>query len=100
MVESAVELGTQHARGDHEVLLVELERVPDPQRPTTVPVPEVLALGEMFGKALAKPTEAITPKQARDLGIDATVIDAYAERPRGALRLEPVDDNAAKLAFE
>ena len=66
----------------------------------TVPAAEVLALGEMFGKALAKPVEPITPKQARDLGIDETVISAYAERPRGALRLEPVDDNAAALAFQ
>lgn len=66
----------------------------------TVPAGEAIALGEMFGVNLRKEPEAVTPNKARQMGIDATVIDAYAERPRGALRLEPVDDNAAKLAFE
>ncbi len=71
----------------------------------TVPAAEVIALGEIMGVAgLQKEPEAITPNQARiafkKAGIDGTVIDAYADRPRGALRLARVDDNAAKLAFE
>ena len=71
----------------------------------TVPADEVIALGALMGvTGLEKPAEAITPNQARTAfkkaGIDGTVIDAYADRPRGALRLARVDDNAAKLAFE
>lgn len=71
----------------------------------TVPAGEVFALAEIMGApALAKDAEPITPGQARDkflkAGIDASVIDAYAERPRGALRLARVDDSAAKLAFQ
>lgn len=71
----------------------------------TVPAAEVIALGELMGvPSLQKPAEAITPNQARDAfkkaGVDGSVINAYADRPRGALRLTRVDDNAAKLAFE
>lgn len=71
----------------------------------TCPPDEVVALGEIMGVGdLRKPLEAITPNQARDAfkkaGVDGSVINAYAERPRGALRLTGVDDNAAKLAFQ
>lgn len=70
----------------------------------TVPVAEVFALGDMLGADLRKPAEAITPGQARTalkkLGIDGEVISSYAEKPRGALRLVRVNDDAAKLAFE
>lgn len=65
-----------------------------------VPVAEALALGELYGVDLRKPAEPITPNQARKLGIDEAVISEYAERPRGAVRLERMDDNAARLAFE
>lgn len=64
------------------------------------PIPEVIALGTIFGVDLRKPQDAITPAQARKAGVDETVVAAYAETPKGALRLERVDDNAAKLAFE
>lgn len=68
------------------------------------PVDEVFALGDIFQVDLRKPPEAITPGQARAAlakgGIDATVISSYAEKPRGALRLARIDDDAAKLAFQ
>lgn len=71
----------------------------------TVPAAEVFALADLMGApAVQKEPEPVTPNQARSIfkkaGIDASVIDAYAERPRGALRLARVDDHAAKLAFE
>lgn len=70
-----------------------------------VPAAEVFALADLMGApAVQKASEPVTPQQAREIfrkaGIDASVIDAYAERPRGALRLARVDDRAAKLAFE
>lgn len=69
-----------------------------------VPPVEVFALGDMLGADLRKPAEAITPGQARTafkkLGIDGEVISSYAEKPRGALRLVRVNDDAAKLAFQ
>lgn len=64
-----------------------------------VPVAEVIALGDMLGVGLQKTPEAITPAQARKAGIDASVITAYADTPKGALRLTRVDDDAAALAF-
>lgn len=71
----------------------------------TVPAAEIFALAEVMGApAIAKEPEPVTPNQARDIfrkaGIDGSVIDAYAIRPRGALRLARVDDHAAKLAFD
>lgn len=69
-----------------------------------VPVAEVFALGDMLGADFRKPPEAITPGQARTalkkIGFDETVISSYADKPRGALRLLRVNDDAAKLAFE
>lgn len=66
----------------------------------TVPAAEAFALGELYGVDLRKPPEPITPNKARALGIDEAVISAYAERPRGAVRLERADDHAAALAFQ
>lgn len=70
----------------------------------TVPVGEVFALGDMLGADFRKPPEAITPGQARTalkrIGFDDSVISSYADKPRGALRLARVKDDAAKLAFQ
>lgn len=63
------------------------------------PPAEVFALGDMMGVDLRKPPEAITPNQARDLGLDAAVIAAYAERPSGAAKLTPRDASTAARVF-
>lgn len=63
------------------------------------PPAEVFALGDMLGVELRKPPEAITPNQARDLGLDAAVIAAYAERPTGAAKLTPRDASTAARVF-
>lgn len=64
----------------------------------TVPVEEVEALGALMGKALTS-VKPITPKQARDLGIDAAVISAYSDRRKGKLTVKPMDDTRAAKAF-
>lgn len=65
----------------------------------TVPVGQVLALGDNFGLDLRKPMEPITPAQARKAGLDDGLSRAFTMIPKGALRLKQVDDDAAALAF-
>lgn len=64
-----------------------------------VPAAQVIALGEIFGVSLRKEA-TLTPTQARKAGIPDEAFVGWTARPSGALRLKPVDDNAAKLAFE
>lgn len=62
------------------------------------PVEEVIALGDMLGHDLRK-RDAITPNQARKLGIDGAVIMAYSEKPRTGLKVVPDNGNKAKQVF-
>jgi hypothetical protein len=63
------------------------------------PVSEVLALGSMLGINLAKPPEAITPTQARKLGLPATLTTTYAGRSAGEMELVPDDGAKARKVF-
>ena len=66
----------------------------------TQPVADVIALGAMMGHDLAKPQEVITPAQARKKGIDDAVISAYSEKPKGEMKLRPLDENSIRKAFQ
>lgn len=63
-----------------------------------VPETEVIALGDMLGIKLRKDA-VVTPKQAKALGIDESVITAYSERPRTGLKVVPDNGNKAKQVF-
>jgi hypothetical protein len=65
----------------------------------TRPLPEIYALGDMFGKELRKPG-ALTPRQARDAGIDASVVAACSDRKKGEYKVVSVDDNQAAKVFK
>lgn len=54
----------------------------------------VIAMGEGFGLNLAKPIAAVTPKQARDLGMNPELVSALSTRPRAAATL--VEDKGVK----
>lgn len=57
-------------------------------------------MGDMMGVDLRKPDPAlVTPKQARKMGVDSTVIDAYAETPTGTQKLVKTDSDAALAVF-
>lgn len=63
------------------------------------PVADVVAMGELMGKDLRKAPEAVTPAQARKLGIDESVINLYSDRPRGELQLTRCDTSLARKVF-
>lgn len=66
-------------------------------------VDEVGFMGDMVGVDLRAPAKLITPTQARTLmkarKIEPKIIDQYAERPRGALKLVPESNIEARKAF-
>ena len=63
------------------------------------PITEVISMGKMLGQDLQKPAQAITPNQARKLGIDETVIKAYSETPRTGIKIVPDNGNKTKRIF-
>lgn len=56
----------------------------------TKPVEEILAMGELLGLELSKPTQLVTPAQARKAGLDEGLLSAYSERKAGSLKLTEV----------
>ncbi|HWI05617.1 MAG TPA: DUF2800 domain-containing protein [Acidimicrobiales bacterium] len=62
------------------------------------PVPEVVALGQLFSIDLVKPA-TITPAQARKAGLPAGIVAAYAERPARGLALVYDDGTQARKVF-
>ncbi len=62
------------------------------------PVTELVGMGDVMGVDLRKPVALITPTQAKKL-IDATVIDAYASRPKTAAKLVIDSTTAARKVF-
>lgn len=58
------------------------------------PASEVIAVGAMLGVPLAKKTEAITPRQAREAGLDPAIVAQLSTRPRAAATL--VEDDGTK----
>lgn len=56
--------------------------------------PAVIAMAQMMGLNVAKPPAAVTPKQARDLGMDPDLVAALSYRPRASATL--VEDEGVK----
>jgi hypothetical protein len=63
------------------------------------PAQKIADLGDLFGFDLRKPLAVLTPTQCVKKGIDKEVIDEYAHRPRGALRLVPDDTTRTRKIF-
>jgi hypothetical protein len=52
----------------------------------TLPTEQLIAVGKLLGKDLAKPS-VVTPAQAKKLGVDDAVILAYSENTLGTQKL-------------
>ncbi len=74
-----------------------IERAQGRQR-WTRPIPEVIALGQMFGLKLDKPG-VITPKQSVKAGVPAAVVAQMSDEPLGEWRLVQVTTDKARKAF-
>lgn len=61
---------------------------------------EVLAICDLLGHDVRKKDALVTPKQARRLGVDASVISAYSETPRGEWKLVPDTTTKAAKVFK
>lgn len=66
----------------------------------TVGADEVFALGDAMGLDLRKPAEAITPAQAVKLGLDPEVKAGYSFKPKGEVKLVPLDKSRVVAAFD
>ena len=56
-----------------------------------IPEAQVVAMSGLVGTALAAPVKAITPKQAREAGVDPALIAPFVDRIPGKATLAPVD---------
>jgi hypothetical protein len=65
----------------------------------SVPIEEVIKLGELLKVDLVKPKEVITPSQAMHAGIAEELIEVYCPRSHGALKLIPIDPQAVHKIF-
>lgn len=74
-----------------------IERAQGRQR-WTRPIPEVIALGQMFGLDVSKPG-VITPKQSVKLGVPAGVVGQMSDEPLGEWRLVEVTTDKARKVF-
>lgn len=67
-------------------------------RKWNVPEAQVLELGAAMGVPLAKPAAPVTPAQAIKAGIDAVIVDAFADRARGK-QLARLTEKDARRVF-
>jgi hypothetical protein len=65
-----------------------------------VPDAQVIAVATAMGVNVAKPTAAITPKQAREAGLDDSVVKELAFRPPGEAKLVRVKDAEIRRVFK
>ncbi len=64
------------------------------------PKAEIIKLGQLLGVDLKKDDEPITPTQAKKLGIDDAVINAYSDKPKTGLKLVEDDCSKARRTFK
>lgn len=63
------------------------------------PADEIIALGDILGQELRKPPQAISPNQARKLGINDAVVTSYSETPKTGIKIIPDNGDKARQVF-
>lgn len=66
----------------------------------TRPAAEVIAMGDMMGVDIRKPQAPLTPRQAREAGLDETVIAGYSDRIPGEAKLVMVGQTDVARRFD
>jgi hypothetical protein len=65
----------------------------------TVPNEQVIAMGLLAQVDLRKPGEVVTPTQAKKI-LDPVLVDAISARPKGTMKLTPVNSDFARKVFQ
>lgn len=76
-----------------------IEETPGRQK-WKVPDKEIINLGNLLGVNIAKPVEALTPKQAIKAGIPEDIVNSNSEVTRGSTKLVLENPNKIKKLFE
>lgn len=64
-----------------------------------IPASQVIAIGTISGLDLQKPAEAVTPTQAKKLGVDERIVTQFSFTPKTATRLIPETQTDAARVF-
>ena len=65
----------------------------------TVPAEQIAVTGDLMRLDLRKPMEVVTPRQAREKGLDPEIIKALAARTAGGVELVEDDGSEARRVF-
>lgn len=66
----------------------------------TVPAEQIIEMAKLLDVDIAKPAEALTPKQAVNAGLPQELADAYSTTPFGGMKLAPNDLNKTRKLFK
>jgi hypothetical protein len=65
----------------------------------TKPKKEIAILGDLMGVDVRKPEEVLTPNQAKDKGLDISLLDVYIDKRSGKARLVKDDNSKTRQIF-
>jgi hypothetical protein len=103
MLKARIEALEEQARAmmqrGESVPLWKMQSEPGREKWTADPA-TVFALGDAMNIDLRKPTEPVTPNQARTKGLSPELVAAFATRPNAAIKLIPDDGADARRVFK
>jgi len=86
-------------RGGETVPFFQLEESVPRERWTATPEEVVAVMAALKPEAKIGKLELVTPKQAIKAGIPEVIVKQFSERPRGSLKVKPLDTLAARKVF-